>query len=235
MTKLIYTGYIYYTRSDDVTNNVEDFKKTHLDNYRRALVDTLVNNTNALFDEDIASLLKKPPLDSMDVIKSRFLDLAKKNKIILNAEKLDSILDNYRSKCLEFCKTLKDIRINTLSKIINDFKLINNNDTIKLMKKDFSGVNKTIKSEIKNFIKDTLNTEIFEKMDLLFDNDVDLTIKKRIITDVTKYVNNNYLKQLLENIDFKILVKDTILTNSIKEQGERYLFTLENSRLFDVQ
>lgn len=217
-----------------MTNNVEDFKKTHLDNYRRALVDTLVNNTNALFDEDIASLLKKPPLDSMDVIKSRFLDLAKKNKIILNAEKLDNILDNYRSKCLEFCKTLKDIRINTLSKIINDFKLINDNDTIKLMKKDFLTVNKTIKSEIKDFIKNSLNTEIFEKVDLLFD-DVDLNIKKRIITDSTKYINNNYLKQLLENIDFKILVKDTILTNSIKEQGERYLFTLENSRLFDVQ
>lgn len=217
-----------------MTNNVEDFKKTHLDNYRRALVDTLVNNTNALFDEDIASLLKKPPLDSMDVIKSRFLDLAKKNKIILNAEKLDTILDNYRSKCLEFCKTLKDVRINTLSKIINDFKLSNDNNTIKLMKKDFISVNKTIKSEIKDFIKNSLNTEIFEKVDLLFD-DVDLNIKKRIITDSTKYINNNYLKQLLENIDFKILVKDTILTNSIKEQGERYLFTLENSRLFDVQ
>lgn len=217
-----------------MTNNVEDFKKTHLDNYRRALVDTLVNNTNALFDEDIASLLKKPPLDSMDVIKSRFLDLAKKNKVILNAEKLDTILDNYRSKCLEFCKTLKDVRINTLSKIINDFKLSNDNDTIKLMKKDFTSVNKTIKSEIKDFIKNSLNTEIFEKVDLLFD-DVDLNIKKRIITDSTKYINNNYLKQLLENIDFKILVKDTILTNSIKEQGERYLFTLENSRLFDVQ
>ena len=82
---------------------------------------------------------------------------------------------------------------------------------------------------------DILNTEIFEKMDSLFDKDVDSAIKKRIITDVTKYINNNYLKQLLENIDFKILVKDTILTNSIKEQGERYLFTLENSRLFDVQ
>ena len=76
---------------------------------------------------------------------------------------------------------------------------------------------------------------LFEKMDSLFDKDVDSAIKKRIITDVTKYINNNYLKQLLENIDFKILVKDTILTNSIKEQGERYLFTLENSRLFDVQ
>ena len=41
------------------------------------------------------------------------------------------------------------------------------------------------------------------------------------------------LKQLLENIDIKILVKDTTLINSSKEQAERYLFTINNSRLFD--
>ncbi len=217
-----------------MTNNVEDLKKTHLDNYRRALVDTLVNNTNALFDEDIASLLKKPPLDSMDVIKSRFLDMAKKNKIILNAEKLDNMLDDYRSKCLEFCSTLKDVRIDILSKTINDFKLNSDNDTIKIMKKDFLSVNKTIKSEIKSSIKYSLNVEILDNLELLFD-EIDLNIKNQIITDITKYFNNNYLKQLFENIDFKILVKDTILTNSIKEQSERYLFTIENSRLFDVE
>lgn len=217
-----------------MTNNVENFKKTHLDNYRRALVDTLLNNTNALFDEDIASLLKKPPLDSMDVIKSRFLDMAKKNKIILNAEKLDNILNNYHRKCLEFCSTLKDVRIDILSKIINDFKLTNDNDTIKLMKKDFLNVNKVIKADIKSSIKYLLNVEILDNLDSLFD-EIDLNIKNQIIIDVTKYINNYYLKQLLENIDFKILVKDTILINSIKEQSERYLFTLENSRLFDVE
>ena len=36
-----------------------------------------------------------------------------------------------------------------------------------------------------------------------------------------------------ENIDIKILVKDTTLINGVKEQSERYLFTLENSRLFN--
>ena len=86
-------------------NNVEDFKKTHLDNYRRTLVDTLVNNTNALFDEDIASLLKKPPLDSMDVIKSRFLDLAKKNKIILNTDELIGSVCIFNAYCIELYST----------------------------------------------------------------------------------------------------------------------------------
>ena len=48
---------------------------------------------------------------------------------------------------------------------------------------------------------------------------------------MTKYLKKNYLSQLLENIDIKILVKDTTLINSTKEQSERYLFTLNNSRL----
>ena len=61
-------------------NDIEKIKTEHVENYKKALIETINNNTNALFDEDIASLLKTPPLDSMDVIKSKFLDLAKKIK-----------------------------------------------------------------------------------------------------------------------------------------------------------
>jgi hypothetical protein len=35
-------------------------------------------------------------------------------------------------------------------------------------------------------------------------------------------------------VDIKILVKDTTLINGVKEQSERYIFTLENSRLYDT-
>ena len=38
---------------------------------------------------------------------------------------------------------------------------------------------------------------------------------------------------MAENIDFKILVKDTTLINGLKEQAERYVFTKNNSRLFN--
>ena len=50
--------------------------------------------------------------------------------------------------------------------------------------------------------------------------------------DISKYVKGNYQKQLMENFDIKILVKDTTLINGTKEQGERYLFTLNHSHLF---
>ena len=62
--------------------------------------------------------------------------------------------------------------------------------------------------------------------------DTDEFVKSRIIQDFAKYMNGQYKRQLLENIDIKILVKDTTLINLIKEQTERYLFTLANSRLF---
>ena len=37
----------------------------------------------------------------------------------------------------------------------------------------------------------------------------------------------------MESVDIKILVKDTTLMNGTKEQGERYLFTLDHSRLLN--
>lgn len=218
-----------------MTNNIEEFKKKHMENYKRALVDTIINNTNALFDEDIASLLKIPPLDSMDIIKSRLLDLAKKNKIVLDNLKLNEMINTYHSQCLIVCDELKEKRINLLSNIVNEFKLVNQNDIVKLVKKDFIYLNKEIKNILKLHVKEVLDNIIFNNIDSLFDKNVNLLIKKRIVVDVTKYINNTYLKQLLENIDFKILVKDTILINSIKEQGDRYLFTIENSRLFNVE
>ena len=215
--------------------DVQSLKDNHINNYRKALVETINNNTNALFDEDISSLIKKPPLDSMDLIKSKFLDLAKKNKIVLNAESLTGMVDSYRDKCLGMFDKLKDIRISELSKIVNNYSLQKDNDVIKINKKDFTMVNKKIKNEMKELIKTNLSQEIISKTSELFSDDVDPSIVKKITGDVSKYINGNYQRQLLENIDFKILVKDTILINSFKEQGERYLFTLENSRIFDIE
>ena len=60
------------------------------------------------------SLTRKPPLDSMDLIKSKFLDLAKKNKIILNIEQLDIILDAYRIKNEKCFEKIKEIRIQVI-------------------------------------------------------------------------------------------------------------------------
>ena len=55
-------------------------KQQHIDNYKKAVIENIKNNTNVLIDEDILSLFRRPPLDSMDSIKMKLLTLAKKIK-----------------------------------------------------------------------------------------------------------------------------------------------------------
>lgn len=216
-----------------MNETVEELKKNHVKNYKNALMENVKNNTNVLVDEDIMSLLKKPPLDSMDVIKSKFLDLAKKNKIVLNTENLNNMMDKYREDLVKVCKDLKKVRIDGLNSKIEEFKLEKDSDVFKLAKKDFTVINKEIKKIVKEHVNKYLEKDVLKNFDCLFLNDIDIEVKKKIVTEVTKFVNGSYQKQLLENVDFKVLVKDTILMNGIKEQNERYLFTLNNSRIFN--
>ena len=64
-------------------NELEKLMQQHVENYKKAVLEIVNNNTNSLIDNDIIFLIKKPPLDSMDQIKTKFLVLAKKEKIIL--------------------------------------------------------------------------------------------------------------------------------------------------------
>lgn len=216
-----------------MNETLEELKKNHFDNYKNALMENVKNNTNVLVDEDIMSLLKKPPLDSMDFIKSKFLDLAKKNKIILNTENLNDMMDKYREDLILVCCELKKIRIDGLNSRIKEFQIEKDSDIFKLTKKDFMGINKEIKKTIKEHVERYVNLDIVDKIDCLFLNDIDLDKREKIVTEVSKFVNGIYQRQLLENVDFKVLVKDTILINGTKEQNERYLFTLNNSRIFN--
>lgn len=210
-----------------------EFRKQHIETYKKAVRENILNNTNVLVDEDITALLKKPPLDSMDFIKSKFLDLAKKNKIILNTEELSKILDNYRKYLLKSCSEIKKIRVDSLLDVINKFDLNKDNEIIKIKRGDYTNINKEIKKVIKTYLSDGFEKNISKHVNKVFNNEVDETAKNKIITDITKYVNGNYQKQLIENFDIKILVKDTTLINTVKESTDRYLFTLNNSRLLN--
>ncbi|MBQ8132037.1 MAG: hypothetical protein IJ193_06070 [Bacilli bacterium] len=212
-------------------DTLEKFKLQHFKTYKNAIIDSIKNNTNVLTDEDITSLLKKPPLDSMDVIKSRFLTLAKKNKIVLDTESLGSMLDEYRDQLLKCVKKIKKVRTDDLTSKINTYSDDDSDVVIKLLKKDFTAVNKKIKTIVKEQYS-TATKKLEKQLDRVFQEDVTDEVKSKIITDVTKFINGTYERQLLENIDIKILIKDTTLINLVKEQTERYLFTLNNSRLF---
>ena len=64
---------------------IEEFKNKHLESYKKAVQEIVKNNTKSLIEEDIFSLIKKPPLDSMDVIKVKLLSLAKSKHLILES------------------------------------------------------------------------------------------------------------------------------------------------------
>lgn len=213
-------------------DTLDEFKKQHVDNYKKAVIELIKNNTRVLFDEDINSLIKKPPLDSMDIIKSTFLDLAKKNGIVLNTNNLTAIIDDYREELTKFNENLKQERTAYLVEIVSKYNLVNDLDVIKFNKKDFIEINKLLKKKTKVEYASIINKKIVNNVNSIFTNDVSDDIRKRFVSESEKFLLGKYHKQLLENIDFKVLVKDTTLINLVKEQGERYIFTKKNSYIF---
>ena len=210
----------------------EELREQHIESYKNTIIEIIKNNTNSLVDDDIMSLIRKPPLDSMDLIQSKFLTLAKKNKIVLNNDQMNKIINNYRKNILILSEQIKDIRKKELIKKVDSIKL-KDNEIIKINKKDFTSINKDIKKIVKEKINNSIEKEILSSIDLVFTKDIDPRIEEKFTNDITKYLKKNYIHQLLENIDIKILVKDTTLINITKEQAERYIFTLNNSRLLN--
>ena len=212
---------------------VEELKKQHFDSYKATLLTIIENNTNILVNEDIKSLIKKPPLDSMDVLKNKFLDLSKKNKIVLNTDELSKLLDNYRENLNKSIDEIKKERISILSKKVNSFKY-KENEVLGLYKKDFISLDKVLKKILKDNMISSYE-KIFKNINKIFDKDIDDSIKNKIIEDINKFISKNYQKQIMDGFDIKVLVKDTILINSINEQNERYIFKLNNSRLLALE
>ena len=212
---------------------IEDFKQKHFENYKNAVLETLKNNTISLFDDDVLFLLKKPPLDSMDIIKCKFLELAKRHRTIIQADVLDKILENYRKKIITYIPSWKKLRIEELQKNIISFSPKKESDVIKFNKKDFIPLNRKLKKTMKADISEVIDKKIVKNVNLLFTKKIEKKDVSAISNEMIKFVSSTYLKQLLESIDFKVIVKDTTLINGVREQGERFLFTKMNSYLLN--
>lgn len=216
-------------------NELEKLMQQHVENYKKAVLEIVNNNTNSLIDNDIIFLIKKPPLDSMDQIKTKFLALAKKEKIILDTNNLDKMICNFRKDVIHKLETIKKIRIDEITAIINSININEENQVIKITKKELSSINKIIKKNVKQIIDESVQKNILDNICNIFTNEVGNDKEQKISKEIFKFLDKRgiYQKQLLENIDFKILVKDTTLINGLKEQAERYVFTKNNSRLFN--
>lgn len=212
--------------------DLEELHEQHYNNYVEVVKETVKTNTLSLLENDINPLFKTPPLDSMDQIKTKFLVTAKKEKLIIKTEELTKILDSFRKDIVRKLGKLIYIRDEA---IINSFSVsINDKKNIKLLKNDVNNVDKKVKKIIKEELDASINKHIIQKLNKVFNNENQQSIDKAIM-EIEKYLSSKgiYQKQILESIDFKLLVKDTILINGVKEQTERYLFTLNNSRIFN--
>ena len=210
---------------------IKKFKKQHFDNYKNGVLDIIDNNTNSFVDEDIKTLISRPPLDSMDVLKNKFLELSKKNKIVLDIEGLSKLLDDYRSNIIKITDKIRKERINNLSKKVNSIKDF---EVIELYKKDFNSLDKDLKKILKVSMNDSYEKVFTKGINKIFSNDIDESIKNKIVDEISKFINKKYQKQIMDSFDIKILVKDTILINAVKEVTDRYLFTLDNSKLLNL-
>ena len=212
---------------------LNNIKEQHINSYKTAIKELIKNNTNSLIDEDVLPLFRKPPLDSMDIIRCKFLESAKSNNVILNSDILDNKMERYRRKIINECNNIKKFRLEELLKIVDDYEIKNKSNVVKINKKDFFSLNKSIKKSFKDILLIALENNIIKGIDSIFLEGIDNDVKNKIIVDITKFIKNIYYKQLLDNISIKMMVKDNILINGVKEQGERYIFTMNNSRLFN--
>ena len=81
---------------------------------------------------------------------------------------------------------------------------------------------------------DIANDSLFKNnFSSIFKDIIDIELQNKFINDLSKFLNTYYKKNILENLDMKLMVKDTTLINTIKEQSERYLFILNNSHLLN--
>ena len=202
-----------------------------LNNYKLAINEIIINNTNSLYEDDILYLIDKPPLDSMDVIKVKILSVAKKEEIVIDSNYMNDIIDNYRKNLSNDLKFIKRLRIKKLTTDIDSFNPQKDYEIIKITKKQLSEINKLINNKMKKLISDAIEQLLVSNISNIYSIDESSEKYVKIYKELSKYLKNVYKKQLIENINIKILVKDTILINSVREQGERYLFTKNNSRV----
>lgn len=211
---------------------VEELERQHLETYKNAVLELISNNTKTLLTEDIASLLKQPPLDSMDSVRSKLVNLSKRSQLILDTDAVNGLLKEYRVYLVDAFSDILEDRISKLTELVKNFVPLKQNDIIKFPKKEFVMINKKMKRDAKKKIADC-NQILIKGLPMVFKDNMESIDKDPVVAAMSKYLTTTYSKDLIESMELKVVIKDTTLLNSLLEQGERYLFTKNNSHLFD--
>ncbi len=222
----------YSNIGDAMNNSIEAYQQAHRENYYHAIRELIHKNTEAFIYDDLFSLFEKPPLDSMDVIKNELLSLAKANQLLLKTEVVTEQTELFwKTMKKQLQKIGKERETCLLDKLKPFCK--EETDTIRILKKDLVDLDKRLKKNLETALKETGKQILFENLPTFFEKKDAKLPTASIQKAVLLFCEKKYPKYILEKFDVKILVKDTTLLNVLKEQTERYLFTKENSHLFD--
>lgn len=214
--------------------NLEKIEEQHLNNYRAALLDTIEDNTDVLIQEDFISLFKEPPLASMDLLKSRILNYAKEQLIILSTEQLDSIVQSFRGQMLS---ELPDIGLarkrflqEQIETMLQEKEIFTREELVDLL----NGTKKQVESLFHTRLESHIQEGLVPQLPLLVETskNQDINHNDLFLQSASEFVTYRYSSSMEEIVEKKIALKDQTLLNRILEHQERYLFTKENSRLF---
>ncbi len=201
----------------------------HLKIYLNSLEELINNNTYSLINDDLLPIFMKPPLEAMDTIKQKLLSLGKDYKLILNTQEVDNYIEKYRLSMQQKIKSLEKLRKKYLENYIEMLSKKSKSGSIKLLRKDLSALDKSLKKEIK--------LELIKNMNFLIENISNFyqtdKMPDKLVKYIIKYFKITFPNDLIKTIDMKIIVKNTTLINGINEQTKRFIFTQKNSHLFD--
>ncbi len=212
-------------------DKVQKVIKKHTENYKNALLQTVDDNTDSLLEE-IKVILKEPPLASMDLIKSKILNFAKTNQVIISLEKLQQLTETYRYNLLSDLDCLGSFRKEQLKALIeSNFK--ENGGLIEILETEYKKINNAFIEQLSKNINDNINKIVIPKIVDLVDknkNKEESAINS-FEEEVRCYLINDYPKYILEQIKKLIFTKNHTLNNRFKDQANRIKFIEQNSRL----
>lgn len=213
---------------------LEKYQKQHDQNYHDAVIDTIRDNNAILVEEDLIPLFKKPPLDSMDVLKSKILGVAKDTGVILSLEELEHMMEQYRSDMIEHVKEAGTFRKEQIEKKINDIFFKKEKDSF-ISLSLFQPIKEELQITFGKHLESYMQENMIPSLPYLLDENKNFELQANdlFLSTTSEYLTYRYPEMLLHQLDGRINLKDNILANRLNEHKERYEFTKEHSRILE--
>ncbi len=205
---------------------LKEIEEQHFEQYKEAVKIMIRDNNRGLMEEDLLPLFKEPPLDSMDVIKQKFLSVAKEENLVLNFEDYSVLIERFRISMRDSIRSLFSFREKQLIAIIDAQEDLSKTTILKLNQQDYQKVDKKLRNDFAKQLYSTIEHSLIANFSSLVDDISQLE-------SLSLFLKGRYQEAVLASLDSKLALRNNLLRNNLKEQSHRYLFMKKNSHLFD--